>query len=192
MVGILSTLACAAAVTHWCAEYIPSAVMIPQRRFSTLLNQARAYQRQRCIYHNAPLSTFSLYADHHCTMADFPTITTTILEVHNDEVWNIEWSHDGAYLASASKDKSAIIWRRGVRGSVFFQSCTSLMRGAVDDRRHVVAARLGGTAHPARAPVPRGVPRVVARRRDTPHERGALRQDVGCKGTFAFVRSRFT
>ncbi|KJA27057.1 hypothetical protein HYPSUDRAFT_131958 [Hypholoma sublateritium FD-334 SS-4] len=94
-------------------EFIPSAVMIPQRRFSALLNQARAYQRQRCIYHNAPLSTFSLYADHHCSMADFPTITTTILEVHNDEVWNIAWSHDGAFLASASKDKSAIIWRRG-------------------------------------------------------------------------------
>ncbi|KAF9484688.1 WD40 repeat-like protein [Pholiota conissans] len=94
-------------------EYIPSAVMIPQRRFSTLLNQARSYQRQRCLYHNAPLSTFSLYSDHHCSMSDFPTITTTILEVHSDEVWNIEWSHDGAYLASGSKDKSAIIWKRG-------------------------------------------------------------------------------
>ena len=43
-----------------------------------------------------------------------PRITTTILEVHKDEVWNIKWSHDGAYLASASKDKCAIIWRRGV------------------------------------------------------------------------------
>ena len=43
-----------------------------------------------------------------------PWITTTILEAHKDEVWNIQWSHDGAYLASASRDKSAIIWRRGV------------------------------------------------------------------------------
>ena len=47
-------------------------------------------------------------------MPDFPWITTTILEGHKDEVWNIQWSHDGAYLASASRDKSAIIWRRGV------------------------------------------------------------------------------
>jgi WD40 repeat protein len=47
-------------------------------------------------------------------MSDFPWITTTILEVHKDEVWNVQWSHDGAYLASASLDKSAIIWRRGV------------------------------------------------------------------------------
>jgi len=46
-------------------------------------------------------------------MSDFPWITTTILEVHKDEVWNVQWSHDGAYLASASLDKSAIIWRRG-------------------------------------------------------------------------------
>jgi WD40 repeat protein len=112
--GIYSAISCAALSHLAFAEYIPSAVMIPQRRFSTLLNQARSYQRQRCLYHNAPLSTFSLYSDHRCSMADFPTITTTILEVHSDEVWNIEWSHDGAYLASASKDKTAIIWRRGV------------------------------------------------------------------------------
>jgi len=46
-------------------------------------------------------------------MPDFPWITTTILEAHKDEVWNIQWSHDGAYLASASQDKSAIIWGRG-------------------------------------------------------------------------------
>ena len=97
-------------------DYIPSAIMIPQRRFSTLLHQARLYQRQRCVYHNLPMnsSSFSLYSDHRCNKSDFPRITTTILEVHTDEVWNIKWSHDGAYLASASKDKSAIIWRRGV------------------------------------------------------------------------------
>ncbi|KAF5330927.1 hypothetical protein D9619_005384 [Psilocybe cf. subviscida] len=94
-------------------EYIPSGVMIPQRRFSTLLNQSRTYQRQQCLYHNAPLSSFSLFADHRCNKSDFPSITTTILEVHTNEVWYIEWSHDGAFLASAGKDKSAIIWRRG-------------------------------------------------------------------------------
>ena len=44
--------------------------------------------------------------------SDSPWITTTILKGHKDEVWNIQWSHDGAYMASASKDESAIIWRR--------------------------------------------------------------------------------
>ena len=94
--------------------------MIPQRRFATLLHQAEEFQRQQCIYHNPPPnSRFSLYSDHRCSKNDFPRITTTILEVHADEVWNIEWSHDGNYLASASKDKTAIIWRRGVG----FSSC---------------------------------------------------------------------
>ena len=47
--------------------------------------------------------------------SSFPRVTTTILQVHTDEVWNIEWSHGGFYLASASRDKSAIIWRTAVR-----------------------------------------------------------------------------
>ena len=90
--------------------------MIPQHRFATLLSQAHQYQRQQCIYHNIPssFSVFSLYQDHHCDRGGFPTVTTTILEGHKDEVWNIEWSHDGTFLASASKDKSAIIWKIGV------------------------------------------------------------------------------
>ncbi|GLB34733.1 putative WD40 repeat-like protein [Lyophyllum shimeji] len=94
-------------------RFIPSSIMIPQRRFATLLNQAQAHQRQHCLYHNSPSdsSAFSLYTDHHCNKSAFPRITTTILEVHTDEVWNMEWSHDGSYLATASKDKTAIIWR---------------------------------------------------------------------------------
>lgn len=98
-----------------CTDYIPSAIMIPQRRFAALLQQAQDLQRQRCKYHNPPPDArFSLYSDHRCSKDDFPRVTTTILEVHSDEVWNLEWSHDGNYLASAGKDKSAIIWRRGV------------------------------------------------------------------------------
>ncbi|KAF9052998.1 WD40 repeat-like protein [Panaeolus papilionaceus] len=96
-------------------NYIPSAVMIPQRRFAALLDQSRVYQRNQCLYHNTPIEAdhFSLYSDHHCNSYDFPSVTTTILDEHKDEVWNIEWSHDGAYLASASRDRSAIIWHRG-------------------------------------------------------------------------------
>ncbi|KAF9447666.1 WD40 repeat-like protein [Macrolepiota fuliginosa MF-IS2] len=97
-------------------DYIPSSVMIPQRRLSTLLYQAREYQHSRCVYHNSPLesSTFSLYTDHHCNKSDFPNTTTTILQGHTDEVWNMQWSHDGTYLATCGKDKTAIIWKTGV------------------------------------------------------------------------------
>ena len=93
--------------------YVPSSTMIPQRRFSTLLHQAKLYQRHRCAYHNSPLdsSSFTLFEDHQCGKEAFPGTTTAILDVHTNEVWNIEWSHDGSYLASASKDKTAIIWR---------------------------------------------------------------------------------
>ncbi|KAI0807887.1 WD40 repeat-like protein [Fomes fomentarius] len=94
-------------------QYIPSSVMIPQRRFATLLEQARAYQQSRCLYHNVSPKdrSYSLYTDHLCDRDAFPRVTTTILQVHTDEVWNLEWSHSGRYLATASKDKSAIIWR---------------------------------------------------------------------------------
>lgn len=90
--------------------------MIPPRRFVTLLDQARLHQISQCIYHNAPVTPqhFSLYADHTCDTNLFPRITTTILQVHTDEVWSLEWSHSGRYLASASKDKSVIVWSVGV------------------------------------------------------------------------------
>ena len=93
--------------------YVPSSVMIPQRRISTLLEQARAYQQSRCLYHNMGLKSrpYSLYTDHCCDRNAFPRVTTAVLKVHSDEVWNLEWSHSGRYLATASKDKSAIIWR---------------------------------------------------------------------------------
>ncbi|KAH8980940.1 WD40-repeat-containing domain protein [Lactarius hatsudake] len=39
--------------------------------------------------------------------------TTAILQVHSDEVWGVEWSHNGKFLASASKDRSVIIWSVG-------------------------------------------------------------------------------
>ncbi|EIW84917.1 WD40 repeat-like protein [Coniophora puteana RWD-64-598 SS2] len=96
-------------------RHISSTTMIPQRRLATLLSQAQLYQRQQCFYHNSPANpqTFSLFMDHECDKEDFPRVTTTILEVHTDEVWNIAWSHDGRYLASAGKDKTAIIWRIG-------------------------------------------------------------------------------
>lgn len=105
--------------------YIPSSVMIPQRRFATLLDQARDYQRSQCLYHNAPMDarTFSLYTDHTCDKEAFPRTTTAILEIHKDEVWNLQWSHSGSYLATASKDKSAIIWRIGVSNPPYCLSC---------------------------------------------------------------------
>ncbi|KAG9318564.1 hypothetical protein JVU11DRAFT_656 [Chiua virens] len=96
-------------------HFIPSTTMIPSRRLAALLTQSRYYQREHCLYHNAPMNaaSFSLFSDHHCDREDFPCVTTTVLDVHTDEVWNVAWSHDGLRLASASKDKTAIIWQIG-------------------------------------------------------------------------------
>lgn len=41
-------------------------------------------------------------------------MTTNVLAEHNDEVWNVEWSPDGRYLASGGADRTVIIWHIGV------------------------------------------------------------------------------
>lgn len=99
--------------------------MIQPRRMSVLLSQAQSFQRQRCTYHNAPPTNGysggqggSLYIDHECDISAFPRATTLILEEHADEVWNLSWNHAGTHLATAGKDKRALVWRIGV-GKLF-------------------------------------------------------------------------
>jgi len=88
--------------------------MLPPRRLATLLDQARRYQQQSCVYHdeNEPST---LYADHECKNGQFPTITTHILADHTDEVWRLEWSPNGMMLASSGKDQKVVLWRLKVR-----------------------------------------------------------------------------
>lgn len=92
------------------AEHISPKVMVPQRRLATLLDQARQQQQQSCLYHDDS-DPVSLYTDHQCASGSFPSVTTHVLADHTDEVWRIEWSPNGNLLASASKDKSAVIWQ---------------------------------------------------------------------------------
>ena len=96
--------------------FIPSSMMVPPRRFQALLDQSFHYQRSQCLYHNISVSTgvYSLFSDHRCNRDMFPRVTTTILQGHTDEVWNLAWSHDGKWLATASKDKTIIVWSFGV------------------------------------------------------------------------------
>lgn len=85
-----------------------------------LLIQARNYQISQCLYHtNSNFS--SLLSDHHCEKDQFPNTVIKILRDHTDEVWCTRFSHNGKYLASASKDSTAIIWNLQVlRLFVFF------------------------------------------------------------------------
>ncbi|KAI8927649.1 WD40-repeat-containing domain protein [Entophlyctis helioformis] len=92
-------------------HHISPAIMIPPRRLERLVDQAVQMQISNCMYHNGTASDhISLYADHVCDRNAFPHTTTHILEEHSDEVWYLAFSHDGAMLASASKDARAIIW----------------------------------------------------------------------------------
>ncbi|WVQ93433.1 hypothetical protein IAU59_000504 [Kwoniella sp. CBS 9459] len=90
--------------------YISPQIMVPSRRLATLFDQARRHQQLSCLYHEEPESS-SLYTDHRCESGQFPSVTTHVLADHTDEVWRIEWSPDGMYLASAGKDKTVVIWQ---------------------------------------------------------------------------------
>ncbi|KAG7575398.1 hypothetical protein FFLO_00388 [Filobasidium floriforme] len=91
-------------------EFLPTGVIMPPKRLATLFDQARKYQEGNCVYHSGyPAET--LLSDHRCKREVFPTVATHVLAEHTDEVWTIQWSRDGRYLASAGKDMSIIIWK---------------------------------------------------------------------------------
>jgi len=89
---------------------LPPATLLPERRLQLLLEQALDAQRAACHLHNTRTPFFSLLEDHKCH-DQIPKVTTQILEEHTDEVWHLQFSHDGGWLASASKDGTARIWR---------------------------------------------------------------------------------
>ncbi|OUZ99243.1 WD40 repeat [Macleaya cordata] len=91
-------------------KLLPPAVMIPERRLEHLVEQALNVQRGSCVFHNSLDSALSLFSDHQCGKDQIPSRTSQVLHEHSDEVWFLQFSHDGKYLASSSNDRSAIIW----------------------------------------------------------------------------------
>ncbi|KAK4278919.1 hypothetical protein QN277_016693 [Acacia crassicarpa] len=99
-------------------KLLPPTVLIPERRLEHLVEQALILQREACLFHNSLDKEMSLYSDHHCGKYQIPSRTLQILEAHNDEVWFVQFSHNGKYLASSSNDRSAIIWEVGTDGGL--------------------------------------------------------------------------
>ncbi|KAF2290682.1 hypothetical protein GH714_014986 [Hevea brasiliensis] len=97
-------------------KLLPPTVIIPERRLEYLVEQALTLQRDACIFHNSMDKEMSLYTDHHCGRDQIPSRTLQILEAHSDEVWFLQFSHNGKYLASSSSDQSAIIWEVDTNG----------------------------------------------------------------------------
>ncbi|CAN6866130.1 unnamed protein product [Brassica oleracea] len=89
---------------------LPASVIIPEKRLESLVESSLHIQRDACVFHNTLDSDLSLYSDHQCGKHQIPSQTVQILESHTDEVWFLQYSHNGKYLASSSKDQTAIIW----------------------------------------------------------------------------------
>lgn len=91
-------------------ELLSPEVLIPDNRLETLVEQALTSQIERCPYHNASNASLSLMSDYHAGPDSLPTVPVHTLTLHADEVWVVQFSPDGKWLLSASKDGSAILW----------------------------------------------------------------------------------
>ncbi|KAL9388212.1 hypothetical protein Peur_016817 [Populus x canadensis] len=101
-------------------NFLPPSLMIHPTRLESIIEEAISLRRLSCLYHNISDRNVSLYSDHKCGMSRLPCQAKQILHMHVDEVWFLQFSHNGKYLASASKDKSAIIWEVTDGGEVRF------------------------------------------------------------------------
>ncbi|WAR56506.1 hypothetical protein PtB15_7B355 [Puccinia triticina] len=126
-------------------ELIPPQKLLPHQRLPHLLEQSKTLQRLQCLYHvtNPPIS---LLSNHTCSRSAFPTETSHVLSRHTDEVWRIEWSHDGRRLASADRAKTCIIWK-------LVPSAKSSAASNGDSVRHNTrSSRLSGPSSPDKKP----------------------------------------
>ncbi|PCG92907.1 Hypothetical protein PENO1_086220 [Penicillium occitanis (nom. inval.)] len=99
------------------STFISPAVMIPDHRLASLLDQVKSNWVNQCLFHNTAQSP-SLYSDHMCDRNAFPRHSSMQLTRHSNEVWYVEFSHDGTKLVTTSKDKSVIIYDATDRFSV--------------------------------------------------------------------------
>ncbi|KAF1809622.1 WD40 repeat-like protein [Eremomyces bilateralis CBS 781.70] len=91
------------------SKSISPSQMIPDHRLAILLGEVKSGWIDKCLYHNTAESP-SLYLDHMCEREDMPLNTVTTLSHHSDEVWFLAFSNDGTRLATASQDKTVIIY----------------------------------------------------------------------------------
>lgn len=83
--------------------------MIPEHRLANLFTHVKDNQVESCLYHNSA-EWPSLYHDHRCEHDQLPLQTLMDLDQHLDEVWFLQFSHDGTKLASAGKDSKVYIY----------------------------------------------------------------------------------
>ncbi|XP_073112074.1 WD repeat-containing protein WDS homolog isoform X2 [Elaeis guineensis] len=77
-------------------ELLPPWVRVPSGRLEHLVETAVLKQTSSCFYHNSP-DAVTLYVDHECSQEQIPSKC-------------IQFSNNGEYLATSSRDCTAIIW----------------------------------------------------------------------------------
>jgi WD40 repeat protein len=88
---------------------ISPSVMLPEHRLAVLLQQVKQSQIDTCLYHSAASSP-SLYCDHLCDRRHFPTEAALELTDLTDEIWQVQFSHDGTKLAACGRKDIVMIW----------------------------------------------------------------------------------
>ncbi|GFP96381.1 WD repeat-containing protein 26 [Phtheirospermum japonicum] len=99
-------------------KLLPATLMVPENRLVHLVEQALVLQKDACRFHNSSVVNMSLFIDHQCGRDNIPSQTLQILQEHSGEVWFLQFSHNGKYLASSSVDNVVIIWEVLVDGHV--------------------------------------------------------------------------
>mmetsp|Transcript_675 Transcript_675/g.917 ORF Transcript_675/g.917 Transcript_675/m.917 type:complete len:609 (-) Transcript_675:191-2017(-) len=91
-------------------KFLDPSCVVPESRLMTLIDQALRIQIFNCPFHNSKVKTLSLLHDCRCSLGEIPSVCAQTLDDHKDEVWAVSFSNDGLKLASASKDRTIILW----------------------------------------------------------------------------------
>lgn len=96
-------------------KYVDPRLLIPENHLETLLTQAIEYQNQHlCTLQNPsnydPSLGISLLQREISPQDAVPDSTYAVLKHHESEVWNVQFSHNGKYLASVGKDKMCFVY----------------------------------------------------------------------------------
>lgn len=104
-------------------RYIPATHLLQENRLENLLCQTIEQQKQKTMFPYTRQSTVSLLEDMEHCQDRVPRNILHSLNGHTDEVWFVQFSHKGEYLASASKDATVIVWkvRALLNGTCFAQ-----------------------------------------------------------------------
>jgi WD40 repeat protein len=101
-------------------KILPSSLMLPPQRLDELLKQSWLYQIKHCELHISSTGESCdersvrpgyILKNHQCSNSDFPVKNTQVLGDHFSEVWCLEFSPCGNYLASGAKNNCVLVWK---------------------------------------------------------------------------------